>query len=112
MDILLEQESNMTTIAALSTIAVSKTDNNHTTANTHVPTDTVKSALEVGDFRDSPLHGAFDNLPPCDPVEIYFRDLSYSVQKMFSKSQYLSVKKCVKTYQQTRMSEKINVLVA
>lgn len=83
MDILLDQESNLNTIAALSTIAVMKSsDNNHTAIHRHVQTDIVKGA---DDLMDEPI-GAFDNLQPCNPVEIYFKDLSYSVQKMFSKS--------------------------
>jgi hypothetical protein len=85
MDILLDQETNMNTIAALSTIAVSKTDNNHF-INRHVQTDIVKGASDSLDLKDVPMNGSFNNLPPCDPVEIYFKDLSYSVQKMFSKS--------------------------
>lgn len=85
MDILLEQESSLNTIAALSTIAVLKTDNNHTAINRQVQTDIVKGASDSIDFKSTPLNGAFNNLPECDPVEIYFKDLSYSVQKMFSK---------------------------
>lgn len=82
MDILLEQESNMSTIAALSAIAVSKTDNNNTAINGQVQTDIVKSA---SDFNNNPpLNGAFNNLLTCDPVHIYFKDLTYAVQKMFS----------------------------
>ncbi|CRK90572.1 CLUMA_CG004274, isoform A [Clunio marinus] len=85
MDILLEQESNMNTLAALSTIAVSKTDSNHTAINKHVQTESVKRTPDVDDFKNAPA-GAFNNLPPLEPVEIYFKDLSYSVQKMFSKT--------------------------
>lgn len=86
MDILIEQESNMTTIAALSTIAVMKTDNIHTAINRQVQTDIVKGGSDILDFKSEPTIGAMQNLPPADPVEIYFKDLSYSVQKMFSKS--------------------------
>lgn len=83
MDILIEQE-NMNTIAALSTIAVSKTDKTHIAINRHVQTDIVKGAtVEV---QNLPINDSFNNLPPCDPVEIYFKDLSFTVQKMFSKS--------------------------
>lgn len=86
MDILIEQESNMSTIAALS-IAALKTDKNQTAINRQVQTDIVKGVgLELLDFKSGPANGAFDNLPPADPVEIFFKDLSYSVQKMFSKS--------------------------
>lgn len=85
MDILIEQEANMNTIAALS-IAALKTDKNQTVMNRQVQTDIVKGfGLEVLDFKSVPVNGAFNNLPPADPVEIYFKDLSYSVQKMFSK---------------------------
>jgi hypothetical protein len=86
MDILIDQDTSMNTIAALSAIAVSKTDNNHTAINRHVQTDIVKGGLSSLDLNDVPTNGSFNNLPPCDPVEIYFKDLSYSVQKMFSKS--------------------------
>lgn len=84
MDILLEQESKLNTIAALSTIAVMKSDNNHTVINRQVQTDIVKGGADIVDLKSAP--GAMNNLPPSDPVEIYFKDLSYSVQKMFSKS--------------------------
>lgn len=86
MDFLLEQESNMNTIAALSTVAVMKTDNIHTAINRQVQTDIIKGASDIVDFKSEPTLGAMHNLPPADPVEIYFKDLSYSVQKMFSKS--------------------------
>ena len=85
MDILLEQESSLNTIAALSTIAVLKTDNNHAAVSRQVQTDIVRGASDVLDYQNTPLNGAFNNLPACDPVQIYFKDLSYSVQKMFSK---------------------------
>lgn len=86
MDILLDQETSLNTIAALSTIAVMKTDNNHTVVNRQVQTDIVKGALDNLDFKSAPHNASFDNLPPAEPIEIYFKDLSYSVQKMFSKS--------------------------
>lgn len=86
MDILIEQESSLTTIAALS-IAALKTDKNLTAVNRQVQTDFIKGVGSgILDFKSVPLNGAFNNLPPADPVEIYFKDLSYSVQKMFSKS--------------------------
>jgi hypothetical protein len=89
MNVLLEQETNMSTIAALSTIAVLKTDNNHAASyiSRQVQTDVVKGGFS-DDLKRDPLNGSFQNMPPCDPVEIYFKDLSYSVQKMFSKSEY------------------------
>jgi hypothetical protein len=70
------------TIGVLSTINVIKTDNN----NTNIKTDIVKDAPEVLSFKSAPAAGAMQNLPPCSPLEIYFKDLSFSVQKMFSKS--------------------------
>lgn len=81
MEILLEQESNLNTIAALSAVAVAKTDNNRTVVSRQVQTDITKGAK-----NGSTNLGTFNNLPPCEPLEIYFKDLSYSVQKMFSKS--------------------------
>lgn len=87
MDILIEQEANLNTIAALSTIAVSKTDNNRSAINRHVQTDIIKGAMDSLDMKDVPNSASFHNLPLCDPIEIYFKDLSYSVQKMFSKSE-------------------------
>lgn len=87
MDILLEQETNMNTIAALSSIAVNKTDNNYAAISRQVQTENGKVASDVDDIKaEISSDGAFDNLPPAEPVEIYFKDLSYSVQKMFSKS--------------------------
>jgi hypothetical protein len=88
MNILLEQESNMSTLAALSTVAVLKTDNNHAASfiSRQVQTDIVKGGHDAVDLKRDLLNGSFQNMPPCDPVEISFKDLSYSVQKMFSKS--------------------------
>jgi hypothetical protein len=84
MDIIIDQETNMNTIAALSTIAVSKTDNTRAAINRQVQTDIVKgTAVEL---QNLPAYDSFNNLPPCDPIEIYFKDLSFTVQKMFSKS--------------------------
>lgn len=84
MDILIDQETNMNTIAALSTLAVSKTDKTHIAINRHVQTDIVKGASV--ELQNLPTNDSFNNLPRCDPVEIYFKDLSYTVQRMFSKS--------------------------
>jgi hypothetical protein len=86
MDILIDQETNMNTIAALSTIAVSKTDKTRISINRHVQTDIVKGASSSVELKNLPINGSFNNLPPCNPIEIYFKDLSYTVQKMFSKS--------------------------
>lgn len=88
MDIMIDQDSSMNTIAALSTIAVMKSDNNNSASviNRQVQTDIVKGASDVLDFKRAPTIEAFDNLPPAEPIEIYFKDLSYTVQKMFSKS--------------------------
>lgn len=97
MDIILEQESSMNTIAAL-TLSTMKADNNHTAINSnqHVqteyiattPLDAVKSSIDAITLEcEQPLiRAAFHNLPPCDPIEISFKDVTYSVQKMFSKS--------------------------
>lgn len=84
MDILIDQETKMNTIAALSSIAVSKTDKTHIAINRHVQTDIVKGASV--ELQSLPTNDSFQNLPPCDPIEIYFKDLSFTVQKMFSKS--------------------------
>lgn len=88
MNVLLEQESNLSTIAALSSAVVVKSDNNHSMINCHVQTDIAKgSSDDILDFQHVP-EGAFHQLPTvCEPVEIYFKDLSYSVQKMFSNSE-------------------------
>lgn len=90
MDIMLEQESNLNTIAALSMSAM-KTDNNQAAINRHVQTEFTKGSMDSTsiEFQNSPtsVRAAFHNLPPCDPIEISFKDVSYSVQKMFSKSE-------------------------
>lgn len=93
MDILIEQETKMNTIAALSTIAVSKTDKTHITINRHVQTDIVKGAAV--EMQNLPTNDSFNNLPPCDPIEIYFKDLSYTVEKMFSKSECENMSKLI-----------------
>lgn len=87
MDIIIDQDTNMNTIAALSTMAVMKTDNNNSTSviNRQVQTDIVKGASDL-DYKRAPTIEAFDNLPPAEPIEIYFKDLSFTVEKMFSKS--------------------------
>lgn len=93
---MLEQESNMTTIAAL-TLSAMKADNNSTAINnqhvqteyiTTTPSNAVKGSIDATTLEcEQPLvKAAFHNLPPCDPIEISFKDVSYSVQKMFSKS--------------------------
>jgi hypothetical protein len=91
MDIILEQESSLNTIAALS-MSTAKSDNNHTTINKVVQTDYTKGSMDTTpiDFQNSPTAEkvAFHNFPPCDPIEISFKDISYSVQKMFSKSKF------------------------
>ncbi|KAG5684833.1 hypothetical protein PVAND_014044 [Polypedilum vanderplanki] len=83
------QESNLNTIAALSMSAM-KVDNNHTTINKHVQTEYVKGSMDatVIDYQHSPsaVRAAFHNMPVCEPIEISFKDVSYSVQKMFSKT--------------------------
>jgi hypothetical protein len=88
----MEQESNLNTIAALSMSAM-KADNNHTAINKHVQTEYVKGSMDatVIDYQHSPsaIRAAFHNMPVCEPIEISFKDVSYSVQKMFSKSESL-----------------------
>lgn len=87
----------MNTIAAL-TLSTMKADNNHIAINsnqhvqteyiTTTPSDAVKSSIDAITLEcEQPLiRAAFHNLPPCDPIEISFKDVSYSVKKMFSKS--------------------------
>lgn len=83
MDLILEQESNMNAIAALTLSAIKADANNH---HTDYITITPKDTNEC---EEPAIRAAFHNLPPCDPIEISFKDLSYSVQKMFSKSKSL-----------------------
>jgi len=89
MEILLEQESNLTTLAALSSAIAVKSDNGHAVnISRHVQTDIAAikaSPNEVLDFKQIP--GAFNNLPVCEPVEIYFKDIAFYAQKMFSQSE-------------------------
>lgn len=86
----MEQETtNLNTIAALS-ISAMKADNNHTAINKHVQTEYVSSMdVTTIEFQNSPsaVRAAFHNMPICEPLEISFKDVSYSVQKMFSKSE-------------------------
>jgi hypothetical protein len=94
MDIILEQETNMNTIAALalSGAAVNKPDNRHVQIQTESMA-TTPSKAEKGSTDDAvaleceqpTVRAAFHNLPPCDPIEISFKDVSYCVQKMFSR---------------------------
>jgi 2-phospho-L-lactate transferase/gluconeogenesis factor (CofD/UPF0052 family) len=88
MELIIE-ESNMNTIAALSMTAM-KSDNKINAINKHVQTEYVKGSMDatVIDYQHSPsaVRAAFHNMPVCDPIEISFKDVSYSVQKMFSKS--------------------------
>lgn len=84
MNALFEQEANMNTIAALSTIAVMKTDKNHAVINKQIQTDIVKVVSDVSEFKSEPSMGA---LPPATPMDLYFKDLTFTVEKMFSKSE-------------------------
>lgn len=90
MDLIMEQESNLNTIAALSMTAM-KADNNHTAVNKQVQMDYVKGSVDAAviDYENSrsAAREAFQCMPLCDPIEISFKDVSYSVQKMFSKSE-------------------------
>ena len=81
----------MNTIAALSMTASMKADNHTAVIHKNVQTEYSKDPADTVtlDFQKSPtaVRAAFHNLPVCDPIEISFKDLSYSVQKMFSKSE-------------------------
>lgn len=98
---MLEHEANLSTLAALSATISVKSDNNNTAINRHVQTDIVKGVSSNGatvDFEHSPI-GAFQNLLAVNSAEIYFKDLSYFVQKPFSKSKFKQSKsqtKCKK----------------
>lgn len=97
MEIMLEHEANLSTLAALSATISVKSDNNNTAINRHVQTDIVKGVTSNGatvqmDFEHSPI-GAFQNLPAVNSAEIYFKDLSYFVQKPFSKSKFIANRK-------------------
>lgn len=99
MEIMLEHEANLSTLAALSATISVKSDNNNTAINRHVQTDIVKGVSSNGatvDFDHSPI-GAFQNLPAVNSAEIYFKDLSYFVQKPFSKSKFMQTFKSPQT---------------
>lgn len=99
MDIILEQETSMNTIAALAlsgaTVKADNTTINNRRVQDFIQTEsmaTTPSKPEKGstdavalECEQPTVRAAFDNLPPCDPIEISFRDVSYCVQKMFSK---------------------------
>ncbi|XP_070504951.1 ATP-binding cassette sub-family G member 1-like [Chironomus tepperi] len=87
MDPILQQDTALNTIAALSMSAM-KADNNHTAINKHVQTEYIKGSVDATDYANSPsaVRAAFFNLPVCEPIEISFKDVSYCVQKMFSKT--------------------------
>ncbi|CAO1378523.1 unnamed protein product [Diamesa serratosioi] len=89
MEIMLEHEANLSTLAALSATISVISDNNNTAINRHVQTDNVINRVSSNgttvDFENSPI-GAFQNLPVVNSAEIYFKDLSYFVQKPFSKN--------------------------
>lgn len=90
MDPIVQHEATLNTITVLSMSAM-KADNNHTAINKHVQTEYVnKGSVDATDYQQSPsvIKAAFHNFPECDPIEISFKDVSYSVQKMFSKSKY------------------------
>lgn len=87
MEILLEQEAKLNTIAALSSIAVAKTDNTRTVASQYVQTDIVKGGGDDDGTKNFSITAAFNNLPPCSPVNISFKDIKYTVRKPFSKSE-------------------------
>jgi hypothetical protein len=94
MEILLEQEANLNTIAALSSIAVAKTsDNTKTAVNQYVQTDISKGTDDDGMRNFTSISAAFNNLPPCTPVNISFKDIKYTVRKPFSKCKLCNDKK-------------------
>jgi hypothetical protein len=80
MDIILE-ETKFNTIAALSASISYKSDNNHAIVNKHVQTERDYSKLP----SSKPSFNAFESLPVTEVVDIQFKDLSYFVQKPFSK---------------------------
>lgn len=93
MDIILEQETNMNTIAALalSNAAVKSDNTRHVLIQTEsmatTPSKAEKGSTDAValECEQPTVRAAFHNLPPCDPIEISFKDVSYCVQKMFSK---------------------------
>lgn len=91
MEILLEQETKLNTIAALSTIAVAKTDNTKNVASQYVQTDIAKGTGDDDGMKNFSIAAAFNNLPPCNPVNISFKDIKYTVRKPFSKSKLRNV---------------------
>lgn len=95
MEILLEQEANLNTIAALSSIAVAKTsDNSKNSVSQYVQTDISKGTADDDGTRNfTSISAAFNNLPPCNPVNISFKDIMYTVRKPFSKSELCNDKK-------------------
>jgi hypothetical protein len=91
MDIIIEQESSLTAIAALS-ISASKADSDQKVANVQCEKiEYTKYAVDdvMSEMQNSPTNGCvpYFNMPVCEPMEITFKDLSYSVQKLFSKSE-------------------------
>lgn len=93
MDPIIQQEATLNTITVLSMSAM-KADNNHTAINKHVQTEFMsKGSVDATDYQHSPsaIKAAFHNFPACEPIEISFKDVSYSVQKMFSKSELIFV---------------------
>lgn len=87
----------MNTIAALALSNGAVKPDNTISNNRHVQIQTesmatTPSKAEKGSMdavalecEQPTVRAAFHNLPPCDPIEISFKDVSYCVQKMFSK---------------------------
>lgn len=93
MEILLEQEAKLNTIAALSSIAVAKSDNTRSVVSQYVQTDIVKGGGDDdGTKQNFSITAAFNNLPPCNPVNISFKDIKYTVRKPFSKCKLRNAK--------------------
>lgn len=81
------EETNFTTIAALSASINCKSDNSHSMINQHVQTEKDFTKRQSTVSTDGVNNSAFQNLPSCVPVDIQFKDISYHIQKAFSKSE-------------------------
>jgi hypothetical protein len=95
MDIVIEQETSLTTLAALSISAKTATGDEKSANNQSEKIEYLKSSMDdtLSQLPNPTAKGcvAFFNMPVCDPIEISFKDLSYSVQKLFSKCKYSSM---------------------
>ena len=87
MDLVME-ETNFSTLAALSASINCKSDTKYSQVNQHVQTEKDYTKRQSIVSSDEVNNSAFQNLPSCSPVDIQFKDLSYHVQRAFSKSEY------------------------